>query len=328
MKRIKNISIIVAIMFVALLIPITAFAANENIQIVKTEKDYLIYIKGLQEKEFDFALSNKENATEIELNYINPIEDEEKNKVAFVTLDKYNNELKLNEKNHIYIKTDEGTECKELEFEDAFDKSKMQEVEKTTYRIETKVITDIIERDEEVNGVKIKTTVGGLEITDSKEAEYFYSNTKLPVNKYSELMGLVEKINKEYNEMDMYSRIEIAKQFYNLYTELAKEQKWAKVDNLTIMQPNDAQTGEQYVVYLKKVEKDGGETIDVKLMTSYREDEEEKLPARTETKVVQETAKLPITGDSFILFALLGTIILIAIIVFIRIKKLESKKEK
>lgn len=325
----KKSKCIIFIMFIiVLLIPITVFATNENLQLVKTENDYIIYIKGIEEVEFDFAISNKENATEIELDYVNSIEDEEKNQVAFLTIDKYNNELKVNGKSYIYLKTIDGVRCKELDFEDLFDKTKMEEVEKTTYRIGTKVITDIIEQDEEVNGVKTKTTVGGLEITDSKEAEYFYSITKLPISKYSELMELAEKINKEYNKINMYSRIELAKQFYKLYTELIIEQNWIKVENLTIMQPNDAQTGEQYVVYIKKVTNNGEETIDVKLMTSYRKDEEEKIPARTETKVVQETAKLPITGDSFILFALLGTIILITIIVFIRIKKLENKKKK
>ena len=284
MKKIRKISIVIAMIIIAILMPITIFAANEDIQIVKTEKDFLIYIKGLQEKEFDFAISNKENATELELDYINAIEDEEKNKVAFVTLEKYNNELKLNEKNYLYVKIAEEVKCKELNFEDAFDKTKMEEVERTTYRIKTKVITDIIEQDEEVNGVKIKTTVGGLEITDLKEAEYFYSYTKLPVNKYSELMGLVEKINKEYNEMDMYSRIDTAKQFYNLYTELAKEQKWIKVENLTIMQPNEAQDGEQYVVYIKKVDKDESETIDVKLMTSYRKMKKRKYQQEQKQK--------------------------------------------
>ncbi|MCF0124413.1 MAG: LPXTG cell wall anchor domain-containing protein, partial [Clostridia bacterium] len=68
--------------------------------------------------------------------------------------------------------------------------------------------------------------------------------------------------------------------------------------------------------------------IDVKLITSYRVDEEEKIPAKTETVTVKETTKLPITGDSLILFAILGAIILIAIVVFIRMKKLAGKENK
>ena len=63
-------------------------------------------------------------------------------------------------------------------------------------------------------------------------------------------------------------------------------------------------------------------------MTSYREDEEEKIPGKTETKIVQETAKLPITGDSIILFAILAVIVLALILIFVRMKKLQNKEEK
>ena len=94
------------------------------------------------------------------------------------------------------------------------------------------------------------------------------------------------------------------------------------------MQPDDAQKGEQYVVYLKEVNGNQEEITDVRIMTSYREYEEEKIPGRTETKIVKETAKLPITGESIILFVILAAILFVAIIVFVRMKKLQNKEEK
>ena len=327
--KVKLTGVIIALIIIALLIPTKVLgAANEDLQIVKAEQDYIIYVKDLAKTEFDFAISEKPDADDIDLNYIKSVEDEDGNQVAFVTLEKYDNELKNNANNYIYIKTAEGVECKEINFEDAFDKEKMAEVETSTKRIATELVTDIVEKDEEVDGVKVKVTVGGLKITDSDKATYYYSMTKLPADTYTELMELAEKINAEYNTMDMYTRIETAKQFYNLYHELEAQQNWVEVENMTIMQPNDAQKGEQYVVYLKKVDENGTETVDVKLMTSYREDEEEKIPGRTETRVVQETAKLPITGDSIILFVILAVIILVAIIVFIRMRKLQNKESK
>lgn len=330
MKKIglKLTGIVFTLIIVALLVPTKVLGADLGLQIVKTEQDYIIYVKDLAETEFDFAISDKDNATEMELNYINSVGDGEGNQVAFVTQTKYNNELSTNAHNYLYIKTTEGVQVEEINFSDAFDKVKMEEVETTTKRIETEVVTDIIEKDEEIEGVKVKVTVGGLKITDSEKADYYYAFTKLPTEKYSELMKLAEKINSDYNTMDMYTRIETAKQFYNLYHELEGIQNWVEVENMTVMQPNDAQKGEQYVVYLKKVDEDGNETIDVKLMTSYREDQEEKIPGRQETKVVKETAKLPITGDSIILFVVLVTIVIIAIIVFIRMKKLQNKESK
>ena len=326
--ELKLTGVVIALIIIALLIPTKVLGANEELQIVKTEQDYIIYVKDLAKTEFDFAISDKDNATEMELNYINSVEDEEGNQVAFVTQTKYNNELSTNAHNYLYIKTTEGVEIKEINFDDAFDKAKMEEVETTTKRMETEVVTDIIEKDEEVEGVKVKVTVGGLKIIDTDQATYYYASTKLPAEKYTELMELAEQINSSYNEMDMYERIKTAKQFYNLYNELKGLQNWLEVENMTIMQPNDAQKGEQYVVYLKKLDEDGNETIDVKLMTSYREDEEEKIPGKTETRVVKETAKLPITGDSIILFVVLVAIVIIAIIVFIRMKKLQNKENK
>ena len=326
--ELKLTGVVIALIIIALLIPTKVLGANEELQIVKTEQDYIIYVKKLAKTEFDFAISDKDNATEMELNYINSVEDEEGNQVAFVTQTKYNNELSTNAHNYLYIKTTEGVEIKEINFDDAFDKAKMEEVETTTKRMETEVVTDIIEKDEEVEGVKVKVTVGGLKIIDTDQATYYYASTKLPAEKYTELMELAEQINSSYNEMDIYERIKTAKQFYNLYNELKGLQNWLEVENMTIMQPNDAQKGEQYVVYLKKLDEDGNETIDVKLMTSYREDEEEKIPGKTETRVVKETAKLPITGDSIILFVVLVAIVIIAIIVFIRMKKLQNKENK
>ena len=326
--ELKLTGVVIALIIIALLIPTKVLGANEELQIVKTEQDYIIYVKDLAKTEFDFAISDKDNATEMELNYINSVEDEEGNQVAFVTQTKYNNELSTNAHNYLYIKTTEGVEIKEINFDDAFDKAKMEEVETTTKRMETEVVTDIIEKDEEVEGVKVKVTVGGLKIIDTDQATYYYASTKVPAEKYTELMELAEQINSSYNEMDMYERIKTAKQFYNLYNELKGLQNWLEVENMTIMQPNDAQKGEQYVVYLKKLDEDGNETIDVKLMTSYREDEEEKIPGKTETRVVKETAKLPITGDSIILFVVLAAIVIIAIIVFIRMKKLQNKENK
>lgn len=195
MKKIglKLTGIVFTLIIVALLVPTKVLGADLGLQIVKTEQDYIIYVKDLAETEFDFAISDKDNATEMELNYINSVGDGEGNQVAFVTQTKYNNELSTNAHNYLYIKTTEGVQVEEINFSDAFDKVKMEEVETTTKRIETEVVTDIIEKDEEIEGVKVKVTVGGLKITDSEKADYYYAFTKLPTEKYSELMKLAEK---------------------------------------------------------------------------------------------------------------------------------------
>ena len=79
---------------------------------------------------------------------------------------------------------------------------------------------------------------------------------------------------------------------------------------------------------LKKVAEDGTTTYDAKFMTTFFGEDAEVIPAHTETVEVQETAKLPITGDSLVLFILLVALVVIAIIVFIRMKKLNKKADK
>ena len=126
----------------------------------------------------------------------------------------------------------------------------------------------------------------------------------------------------------MYSKIELTKQFYNLDETLANQQEWREVSDYTIMQPNDAQKGEQYVVYIKEVDENQNEIVDVKFMTSYREDEEEKIPGRTENKIVKETTKLPITGDSMVLFVILLAIIVVIVVVLVRMKKMKNQEDR
>ena len=128
---------------------------------------------------------------------------------------------------------------------------------------------------------------------------------KLPLNEWEELI----------NDVDS--------------AEPGTEKSWAEVENMIIRQPIEAQKDEKYVVLMKKVAKNETETettYDVKFLVSYREQEEEKIPGRTETIIVQETAKLPITGDSVVLFVILGVIVVALIIVFIRMKKLKEKE--
>ena len=51
-------------------------------------------------------------------------------------------------------------------------------------------------------------------------------------------------------------------------------------------------------------------------------------PEREEQVAVQRTSKLPITGDSIILFVALAMIVIALIIVFARMKKLNKKEDK
>ena len=63
-------------------------------------------------------------------------------------------------------------------------------------------------------------------------------------------------------------------------------------------------------------------------INAYRQDLEEVIPASTQEVETKETSKLPITGDSIVLFVVLAALVIIAIVVFIRMKKLNKKADK
>lgn len=324
--KFKIVAILLVVILSLLIIPANVFAAEAQMQVVKSESgDYIIYVKEMADKQFQFAISTNSNASDSELHYINSVEDGEGNQVALVEKSKVTDGT-----NYIYVKVDSEITTNAIDFsensQDVFDVAKMQKVESTTNRIETELETKLEERNEEVDGIQYTETVGGLKITDSQDATYYYQRVKLPAEKFSRLQELADILNsEEYMNKDMYSKIEFAKQFYNLYEELINNAEWTEVENMQIRQPIEAQKDDRYIVLLKKVSTDGTQTDDAKFLISYREDEEAKIPGKTETRVVQETAKLPITGDSIILFIVLAVIVIAVIIVFIRIKKLQNK---
>ncbi len=320
---------IVAIMLITILsialIPTNAFAAeSKNVQVVKAENgDYIVYVQDLMAGTgFSFATSENSGETESSLSHIRSVPDNSgENQVAVIE----KNSITDAEGNlvtptlYLYI---DGTETA-LDLQNAFDVSKMEEVETTTKRINTTLKTNIEQRNEEVNGIRYTETVGGLEITDENKdsSTYEYVRTKLPDANYSELQTLADELNNNYSSKNMYEKIEFAKGFYEKYKNLIDQATWQPVENYLIKQPIDAQKGDKYIVLLKRTAEDGTVTYDAKFLESYREDNEEKIPGRTETKTVQETAKLPITGDNLILFAVLAVIIIALIVVFTKMRK-------
>lgn len=323
----KLIVLLIATFAIAMLIPFNVLAANEGVQLIKTtDGDIVIYVEGLEKTAFDYALSENANAEDKDLNYIKSVQDsneDEANQVALIMAEDY-----VETKNDLYIKTEEGVKHIELNFEDMFTQEQMNLVENTTKRISTETVKDLETRTETVNDVKYTYTVGGLKIKDDQNATYSYKMVKLPDAEYTELQNLANELNSTYKEKTMYEKIKFAKDFYNKYNELIEKADWTAVENMEIKQPEDYEKEEQYVVMLKKVAEDGTTTYDAKFMTTFFGEDAEVIPAHTKTVEAQETAKLPITGDSLVLFILLAALVVIAIIVFIRMKKLNKKADK
>lgn len=324
--KVKIMTVVLIVMITALAMPITTFAENsesENLQIVKTAEGYIIYVKGLLNTKFYYAIGENDE----DLDYTIARTDDKENKIASVSEEA--------DGKNLYIRTtsEDGTEkvtSTKLNLTEAFDEEKMQEVEKTTERIKTTPLPEeeMNVRKEVVDGKERTITTDGLKIEG--EGTYYYTTIKLPAtdSRYDELMTLAKILNNEsYNKLDRYTMIEAEKNFYDLYTELKAEQKWNKVEDKKILQPEESKTGDEYVVFIKEVDSEGKEVVDAKFMIAKRV-EDEGVATTSEVKEVKRTSKLPITGDSIVLFVILAVIVLALILIFVRMKKLQNKEAK
>ena len=98
---------------------------------------------------------------------------------------------------------------------------------------------------------------------------------------------------------------------------------------MEVKQPESSIQGEglgnKYIVFLKKVAKDGETTIDAQFLQEYYDYEPN---TEIEQIITQETTRLPITYDSIALIVILAIIVIALVIVFIRMKKLKNKKDE
>ena len=340
---IKLLSVLAIILFIAV-IPVVVFATNENLSVVSTsttdtegntKTEYIIYIKDDTDKNFKYALSNSASPEEMDLSYINSIADLGENQVAFIDADTYDKLFNQNQTVYIWAKDENENlilDGIQLDLTKSFSKEEIDSVESITKTISVKIAdsqeeteqTDPI-REEDVDGVKETAKVGYIQIIDDNNAEYYYERVRVADSTdYATLMELAEKINAEYDELDMYQKVQLAEEFYSLYSNLIQNAKWTEVQDMIIEQPEESVKGEQYVVLLKKVANDEVIT-DVQFLTA---DETEEPNVVREQIITQETAKLPITYDSIALIIVFAVIVVALIIIFIRIKKVSKKDEE
>ena len=327
-------AIVLFIMLMLVHMIVLAVTNEENIQIISNTDEqgkvtkYIVYIQDLMGTNFASAVSDIDNAPEQDLKFVTA-RDGEENYVAQIKADAVTGDT-----TYLYVKynqdNQEKTDVIKLDLSKALDKTDMEYVENTTKRIGTDTVKDLVEIDEEINGVQTKLTVGGLKITDTDNATYQYQLTKVTDNTpYSRLFTLANQLLNEetYNAENMYSKIQLTSEFYTLYNQLIEGATWTAVENNEIRQPSDAVEGNQYVVLIRKTAENGTVTTDAKLMVSDLTPYEQREDVE-ETRVVQETAKLPITGDSIVLFVALAMVVIALIIVFARMKKLNKKEDK
>ena len=334
-STIKSIALINMILMLLLIlcVPVMAAETQEKIILKKSEKEYLVYYKDMCDENFEFAFATDENADVNTLTFTSSakdqIEDESKAKnIAYIDESFYDTYFQADQKAYIWIRNNEDEMIVEgdlIELEDSLTDELIEDVSNTTKRIKIDS-SKTVKTTENVNGVETTITKGKVLIQQPKEnAKYSYLILKATdeSSKAGQLYTLAEKID---SIDDTYEKLEAIKEFNSLYNELMpSDSEWQEVKDLEtgILQPEDAENGDKYVIYLKEVTAENEETIDVHCLVSVREEEQGK-DQKEET--VTEVVKLPVTFDSgTILFIVLG-VIAVALVVLLVIKRKQNRE--
>ena len=322
-----TVSIIIAILFISILGMIyTVNGANENIQIIKKSgNEYLIYISEHMDSQFEFAFSNDQGTDKETLGYKSSILDStsEKNNVAYIDNSIYT--TYFSGKTYFWARDLSGkyfAEKVEVDLSKAIEESNVNLINNLTkiIKVDTK---NTITTSEVVNEVKVTKTVGKVDVLE--EGTTYYQLVKLPASEeYNEFMKTAEKIANDKIENNMYAKLEVANKFSNYYNRLVPDiddANWIKVNNNTILQPEESHNGEQYILWLK-TENNRENKIDVQFLTCF----EDYKPEVISEKI---TTKLPVTYDNPILFIILAVLVVAFVVVLIlRNKSEKAKTEK
>lgn len=273
---------------------------------------------------FKFAFAKDKNINEQELNFINSLQDNEGNNIAYVNEEIYNSCF-LDSKSYMWIQKNNEivVKAEEVNLGNAITQENINYVSNTTKRIATEISEE--SREEEIDGVTKTTTVDTLNIIPEEGYTYEYQIVKPQEgSKYAEFFALSEEIAKITEDTNSYENIMKLNDFYNLYNALIPTE-WEKVENNQIKEPEDTQTGEKYLIWLKATNASGEEITDVQFMTCEREENKEYIPEVIEKTT---TVKLPVTFDFNMVLWILFAILVIAIIVLLIVRsKISDKKE-
>lgn len=308
MQNLKGkILFLVGIFSLILLLGLPVNAANENIKLVQqSETDYLIYIDGHLGETFGFAFSDE---AEEPAAYLEAATDSNEggNYIAYI------NEYTTTSK-YLWAIDEEGcfVEGVELDLSEAIPAEELTSIQEVTKKIA--VDTDQVQVEEKtVNGNTVTVTTGKVVFED--EGDYEYQIVKLPnTTEYNTLMDLAERISKINSETDMYSKLVLYTQFNTLYNKLSSElveADWQEVAGQEILQPEDTENGEKYVLWIRE-----GNVIDAQFLTSKYDEE----------KVIEKiTTRLPVTYDNNTLLVVLAILVVAIVVVSIRIKSLKKE---
>ena len=331
--KLKWVVTIIIILAITLGIQSMVLATNEEIQILKkSDSEFILYLKNHMESEFEFSFSNDqpEDVVKENLRYRKSGTDsiEDGNHIVYIDSELYT--TYFSKPTYLWARTLSGeyfVEGIEIDLNDFVTDEDVEFINNMTEVIEVDT-TNTLVTEEEIDDVKITRTIGKIDIKE--EGTIYYQIVNLPASEeYNEFMEIAETIANNQIPSGFYERLEITNEFMKLYNQLVpaiEDANWIEVTDNTILQPEDSEEGEQYIVWLKN-EQEGEETkIDVQFMTSFEDYKQEVINE-------QITTKLPVTYDNPILFILLAVLVILFIVLLgiraiINRKKVNTKGEK
>lgn len=326
MKHSKLKLMLAIIIFSILVVSVTSiFATNEKIQILqKANEEYMIYIQNHLEESFEFAFSNDKNANKEELSYRNAATDtaeEGANYIAYVDENLY--KMYFAQSTYLWARSLDGTyfvEGIEVQLNDSITDEEAELANNITKIIQVDTTQILNKPTEIINGVETTKTVGKVAVQE--EGTTYYQLLKVPNDgKYSEFIKLAEKISNNQIQNNIYSKLEVAKEFSKLYQELVPattDANWTLVENNEILQPEEAKDDEQYILWLKN-ENGNNIKLDVQFLNCFEDYKKEVISEKV-------TTKLPVTADDPTLFIILAALVVVLIVVLI-IRKVAIKKD-
>lgn len=297
---------LVALMLISIL-QIKSLAATTDMMVIKeNDNQYLIYVDGLLNQNFEFAFSNIEDASN--LDYIVSATDNNGNSIAYVD-EALKQEYFTAENTYIWVQTEDKVII-DGEKVDLNNAKVAQELD--TIKNITKNIT--VESSAEQEKIKIN----GEEGTDYYYKFYVASSSE----EYNRLLTLVDEISKYDEETDLITKLKGYSELQELYNSLVpsvNDENWIKAENMEITKPYGAKEDEQYMLWLK----DSNGNIDVQFLTAY--EKEVTLVEKVE-KTEEVTVALPVTYDNTTGLVIALVVIVVAIIAIIAFKLISKKR--
>ena len=320
----------VCIMLIAVLmisiIPSFVRADEEKNAVVleKSNGDKIIYIEGLETTDFKFAFSDDKN--DANPSYQSSMTDSDGKNVAFLS----------NSQTYKYMFIAEQNKTSVIEFNTlkSITEDEIEEINTLTERIKVETGSSTSNSSKKEDGTVVTTTQGKIKIVNEENYDYNYSLIEI-VDKNGTVttpnqtaVELCEQLTTIKNSKTTYEKLISAMKIRDDFNLLIQNAKWNKVENGEIMQPEDSQQAEKFVVLIEKTV--GREKIyDVQFMTCGRQDAEGVENTNTvQTKTVEKKTMLPITGENVILYIALGLILIAIIAVLVRMKQLKGKNNE